>query len=306
MLFDRGTAALALTCCFLGLASSGVAPAVPGSPAAWQLSVPHGNVLEIASADHATAVVGRESRNRTVVLACLLKNDTARRTALEQAAYFDEHRFVMYAVTGDERVCQNWERRSPTLMLFNPYQPRPQTWAKKDIKTLTNRRLIGTFVKNAAAPLVNEFDGSAMQGRRMAKSHIKLMLLAVVDERNAELFWPTLSKLTEMAHDFVGKAHFYYARHTNRRVLRYFNVSRAGPFPQLLTLDMRAHYKGEAVAGKIDAPTCMDGMAQWEKKSVAFLGTPDKWKSLVALGINAAKLNKPLKPNELHEDGEFE
>lgn len=271
----------------------------------WKLTVPHGSVLEVSNAEHATQLVGRESRNRTVVLACLDHNDTERRTALEQAAYFDHHRFVTYAVTGERHVCENWERRAPTLMLFNPYQPLPKTWARKDTKTLANRRVLNSFVRNAAEPLVNEFDGSAGQGRRMAKSPIKLMVMAVVDEKS-DMFWPTMHKMTQMAHDFVGKSHFYYARHTNQRVLRYFNVSRSGPFPVMVTLDMRAHYKGWAVPGKLNILPNKEGLEQIEKEAVKFLGTPDKWKSIMALGINPTKLAKPLKPNELHQDTEYE
>lgn len=271
----------------------------------WQLTVAHGSVLEVSAAEHATQLVGRESRNRTVVLACLDRNDTERRVAFEQAAYFEPSRYVTFAVSGERRVCENWERRAPTIMLFNPYQPLPVTWAKKDIKTLSSRRVLNAFVRNAAEPLVNEFDGSSLQGRRMAKSPIKLMVMAVVDERS-DMFWPTMHTMTQLAHDFVGKSHFYYARPTNRRVLRYFNVSSAGPFPVLLTLDMRAHYKGWAIPGKLNVAPTKAGLAQIEKQAVKFLGTPDKWKSIMALGINAAKLDKPLKPNELHDDAEYE
>ena len=52
-------------------------PATAVSKSNWLLSpLDPTDVLEIDHAEHATMVVGRESRNRTVVLACYAKNDT--------------------------------------------------------------------------------------------------------------------------------------------------------------------------------------------------------------------------------------
>lgn len=289
-----------------------ISVAVPSEPATavskskWLLSpLDPTDVLEIDHAEHATMVVGRESRNRTVVLACYAKNDTAKRTALEQVAYFNRNQFIMYAATSQLHICEQFEKTIPSLLVFNPYQQTPKSWIKTT-KGLASRGTLTGFLRAACEPLVVEFDRSASQGNKIAKSPVKLLAMLVIDRKD-KWFWPTMSEFSALAHDFVGKAHFYYAQPSSRRVLSYFNISARGPFPALVSLDMRKGWAGAARTGRLSMPKGEQGIRGMRAEIVRFLGTPEKWKSLQVLGLSlsdAAKAGKPLKPQR--EDPVYE
>jgi len=222
-------------------------------------------------------------------------------------AYFNRNQFIAYAATSRAHVCQQFEHNPPALLVFNPYQSHPKSWVKQH-KGMGSRRMVTSFLKSACEPLVVEFDGSAAQGTKIAKSPVKLLAMLVIDPAD-EWFWPAMSEFSTLAHDFVGKAHFFYTQPTNGRVLRYFNITRTGPgaFPALVSLDMRKGWAGAARTDHLAMAQGSAGIEGMRGEIVRFLGTPEKWKSLQVLGLSlsdAAKAGKPLQPQR--EDPVFE